>query len=538
MSYTTVSGTLTGDTVWTAGTYYLSGNVSLSSYNLTLNCSAGNIVIKTAGDKQIVLNGSGDLLSSNTGVNNKVIFTSKNDDAHGEAISGSSGTPVSADQSVPYTTVTFNGCVFNMAYFEAWYVENIEKGVFCWGDQPLGSFNNNVTIKFLKLKYCKIVDGSSGGTALIGMYRRTGIGTVILENIEVDDTNSITNSSDESTPSVIAFLRPTIWNMSNLYINALGSMYCMVRVSSSTSGTHTHNFKNFVLKYCGSGPAGTCGIYASISAGGTLILNMEDIILDGINKSCSGINVGIAEGTATVNIKNSIFVNWNAGIDRHVSSGTLILTENNNGFYNNIIDSDLPLDPSDIVADPQFISAPDNVIINSNDCPIPDGYFIGNLADYEKKGSNTFDNLSIDEAIYSATGYRYAGTDKVTPGVNYSLTQFYLYGVTFVEGAHGAIVGNKTQMINYGENCSKVIASPDDGYDFSSWSGDRTSNDDAFTVTNVTSDLTIRANFSQQFTRQKIHENRGNNECVIDSTDGSFHPGRTRFHVRQNVSFR
>jgi len=39
-------------------------------------------------------------------------------------------------------------------------------------------------------------------------------------------------------------------------------------------------------------------------------------------------------------------------------------------------------------------------------------------------GSDTFDNLSIDETVYTSTGYRYAGTKNVTMGPMYALSTF------------------------------------------------------------------------------------------------------------------
>ncbi|MBF0527166.1 MAG: InlB B-repeat-containing protein, partial [Deltaproteobacteria bacterium] len=66
----------------------------------------------------------------------------------------------------------------------------------------------------------------------------------------------------------------------------------------------------------------------------------------------------------------------------------------------------------------------------------------------------------------------------------------------FTAGSNGAVVGTTNQTVNYGDNCSTVLASAQTGYHFTSWSGDYTGTDNPLTLTNVTSDKNIIANFS------------------------------------------
>ncbi len=83
-------------------------------------------------------------------------------------------------------------------------------------------------------------------------------------------------------------------------------------------------------------------------------------------------------------------------------------------------------------------------------------------------------------------------TSDLTIYANFAIDTFT---VTFIAGPYGSIIGNKTQRITYGGNCTQVTAKGNTGYHFSSWTG-HASTDDELTVTNVTSDMTITANFA------------------------------------------
>ncbi|MFC1607454.1 InlB B-repeat-containing protein [Candidatus Latescibacterota bacterium] len=69
------------------------------------------------------------------------------------------------------------------------------------------------------------------------------------------------------------------------------------------------------------------------------------------------------------------------------------------------------------------------------------------------------------------------------------------YTVTFNAGANGSITGSLSQRILSGGNCTAVTATPNANYVFSGWTGDYTGPENPLTVMNVTSDMTITANF-------------------------------------------
>ena len=72
------------------------------------------------------------------------------------------------------------------------------------------------------------------------------------------------------------------------------------------------------------------------------------------------------------------------------------------------------------------------------------------------------------------------------------------YTVNFAAGNGGSLIGTTSQTVMQGDNCTAVEAVPDAGYFFVNWTGTNgfvTTNDNPLTVTNVTSDMTITANF-------------------------------------------
>ena len=72
------------------------------------------------------------------------------------------------------------------------------------------------------------------------------------------------------------------------------------------------------------------------------------------------------------------------------------------------------------------------------------------------------------------------------------------YEVIFTAGAGGSLLGDASQTVVHGEDCTAVRAEASEGYEFSGWSGDYTGTANPLTLTNVTSAKTIQANFRQK----------------------------------------
>jgi uncharacterized repeat protein (TIGR02543 family) len=86
-------------------------------------------------------------------------------------------------------------------------------------------------------------------------------------------------------------------------------------------------------------------------------------------------------------------------------------------------------------------------------------------------------------------------TSDITVTANFAINQ---YDVTFNAGANGDVNGQPqvVQTVNHGSDCTPVTANPSTGYHFDGWTGDYTGMTNPLTITNVTSDMTITANFA------------------------------------------
>jgi len=69
--------------------------------------------------------------------------------------------------------------------------------------------------------------------------------------------------------------------------------------------------------------------------------------------------------------------------------------------------------------------------------------------------------------------------------------------VVFTAGANGSISGTLSQEIIDGGTCTAVDPAGDSGYHFLDWTGDHTGTEDPLTLTNVTADMAITANFEE-----------------------------------------
>ncbi len=95
-----------------------------------------------------------------------------------------------------------------------------------------------------------------------------------------------------------------------------------------------------------------------------------------------------------------------------------------------------------------------------------------------------------------------SGTDYATGAGMFSITaDTALYAkwtvtVTFASGSNGTIIGNALQTWNYGGSCTAVTAAPNTGYHFDRWSGGNSGKVNPLTLTNVTSNMSVIANFA------------------------------------------
>ncbi len=121
----------------------------------------------------------------------------------------------------------------------------------------------------------------------------------------------------------------------------------------------------------------------------------------------------------------------------------------------------------------------------------------------------------------------------VTDIDNNNVQAFVGYGtpsftVSFVPGAHGSISGTASQTVTSGGNTTAVTAVPDSGYRFMNWTGDNgfvATTDNPLTLTNVTANHTITANFAANApmtTTATVNGTAGTNSWYVSDVGISF----------------
>jgi len=111
----------------------------------------------------------------------------------------------------------------------------------------------------------------------------------------------------------------------------------------------------------------------------------------------------------------------------------------------------------------------------------------------------------------SYTGYNTGPWGNARTGISGFYFPVSDHSVNFHAGANGTLTGDDAQTVPDGNDATPVTAVPDIGYEFDGWTGDVTSSDNPLTVTNVTGDLNITANFTiKQY-----------NVTFIEGADGS-----------------
>jgi hypothetical protein len=422
-SYTNPAGyiVLAGDYIsqnsintWSAGTYYLTGNITMGANNLTLDGTNGNIYIKTSGAYQIQQSGTGVLTTANTSLTNKVIFTSKNDNAHGATISGSSGSPASADQSVVYVLLTGTASQ-TLQYFEVWYgnAGAIQTTI------GANSATQNIIWQYGILKYVKV--SGAGYPSLIGAvtisYTKL-LKSYLFDNINIDTTNSVGSAGS----GFISWLNPTYTStiISNNFINPTfltASGYFTYGLDIETlGGGNAVVFKNNIVKVSASTNPTISSLVSLVTRGGTATGTFSNNIISVSGIAFYGISNNVVGGSATLTIKNNIIYNCSA-IGSYGIYGSATINEDYNDFYNNDTNSFQALGAHSITSNPSLGNIAGGTLNPA--FAIPNGYAIAKGSALDKAGSDTFGNLSWDTTQYSPTGYQYGSGDKINMGILY-----------------------------------------------------------------------------------------------------------------------
>lgn len=404
--YTTLNAGLSANLDLARGsTYYLTANVTLGTYNVTSSGSSGRVTVKTSGAVGFQVNSTGTFNVS------YIDFTSKNDDTLGETISGSTGSPAIGDQTVSYVLCNGTGTTsITVSEITSRYTSvAASAGIFAISATATG---RTFSITNLTLYYNTVTNGSGffvgGGNNDSSSWAINGL--------VIGNTNTCS-----ATATAIGCLIRTTSTFQNIHISLSSSyilgngLYVLHRATSTATVTNVNTDSKF-------------GLYAvymrTWNTGVTGTSTVQRCTLSAGSQSGSyGVYSVVTTGDANnVTLKDCIIMNTTNGVGK---SGTgASVTHTYNAYYNNSsADCFEALTASEQTGiDPQLGNLPTGATIAAG-FAIPNGYAVGNLA-LEFDGSDTFDNLSIDETQYSATGYRYAGTKNITPGIQYQLSAF------------------------------------------------------------------------------------------------------------------
>jgi len=208
-------------------------------------------------------------------------------------------------------------------------------------------------------------------------------------------------------------------------------------------------------------------------------------------------------------------------------------------------------------------SATESVLVTN------DGYWFLDLVNFRTKDYSAVYSYTCgaSEIFIEAQGGNDGAAEMVTQAVDFSVAQRpdmvlrQLHTVIFTAGTGGSsITGTTPQTVPHGDDCTEVTAVADNCYEFVDWSDGNTEN--TRTITNVTSDMNLTANFAKINYTVTFSAGTGGNltgmanqpvacggDCTevtagvdncyefVDWSDGSTQNPRTVTNVTSNLDF-
>jgi len=404
--YTTISVNLAAALALAADTtYYLTALCNLGTYNVTSTSTLGHeAIIKTNAAYGFRVNSTGTWNVS------YVKFTSKNDDTIGEAIAGSSGSPAAADQTVGYVQasgtgatsvasshVSFNYCT--PASNSTVYGWTANKSTRTFTDTDISFRNIAVTV--------------NAGGLCYGSYNSTN-GAVTVDGLSIDSTVTTNQGAGMIRIRNVA-ANCSITNVTNLPDSSVNYSFGIIFVANVNGVVFTA--KNCV---CGMSLTGNAlYLHQCVTAGVTATVNYSNCLA--VKKgagNANGFQSSKTAGTVNYSIIDSICLDCVTGVS---NGGGDTVTHTYNDYYGCTANAFEALTASEITTNPALGNLPAGCVIDTATCNRPNGYAV---TGFEMNGSDTFDNLTIDEAVYTSTGWKHAGTKLVTMGPMYALTTF------------------------------------------------------------------------------------------------------------------
>ena len=207
------------------------------------------------------------------------------------------------------------------------------------------------------------------------------------------------------------------------------------------------------------------------------------------------------------------------------------------GWSGNYTGTDNPLTITNVTSD---IDITANFVIDTYTVtftPGANGSITGSTSQTVEYGGDCTVVEAVADVNYHFTGWTgdYTGTDNpltvtnVTSNMNITASfAINTYTVTFMAGINGSITGSTSQTVNHGENCTTVTAVEDTDYHFVGWSGDYNGVENPLTIDNVTSDMTITANFALNANTYTIIATTDTNGTISPSGSVSMDQGSSQ----------
>ncbi len=107
------------------------------------------------------------------------------------------------------------------------------------------------------------------------------------------------------------------------------------------------------------------------------------------------------------------------------------------------------------------------------------------------------------------------------------------YTLSYAAGANGSLAGAASQMVMHGSSGTAVTAVPDEGYSFTQWSDSSTAN--PRTDSNVTSDLSVRANFARS--SYTVTSTAGTGGLILPESQKVYHGATATFTVTPGTGY-
>lgn len=430
---TTKTGSVSGET-WDAQTYdtfNLTGPCTLDAGGLTLDGQYGTIYIKpNNGDSTayITANSTGNLTTANTSSTNKIVFTAYDDNSRGTAIG--SGSPAMGD----YTVVVYANSSGNV------YIDNFEvhysEGNICmgWGTAVTSC---DFTLKNGQFRNCGWFD-TGGGSSVSFLGSFTGStadigGTVLFDNLDFDGTCYFGRKAAISI--VCNGSNATVKNC-RITPDTTGTPAYTIIMRSVVNGTIQNNIINVEPE-----------VYSVFFDGCTNAEAVFNVITSPNATNREGIRANLS--STSTNIKNNIIEGFSS------AGGYGVVKTGGSGWdedYNIFADCDsassetLGTNSQNLGSGATALTTvPSGANLDSDYAISVSGY--QTKLDYRNDGSDTYNNLSIDEATQSATGYEDGGTDNISPGV-----QFYWNSFGSVAAADNVTSSSANGNYNTGEN--------------------------------------------------------------------------------------